>query len=301
MEEIGKEGERPQFFPERKPIFGETPAVAGQRERLAELEPRVKYLEQMQREGNATIEDQIRRQAFNEQIDDEFRALGVTPLKLDGDVRVPRVTAGEVRTLFPAIGEGGAKVAAGLQQAAADVAEGVLSPWGIATFGLGALEPAAAKPMMQAFVLDMARNSPEQAMEAAEALRKGDTERATRSIANLLATGYFIGSGLTHGEELGRVKPGAAGRVEGWAGRRLLEETQRRPGAMPGTEGETRLVQPGEPEPQRRPVPQGAQAPEGMFRIGDPEAQAAPGAERVGGEAPGEAGEEGQRVNAETE
>src|SRR5436190_3014841 len=192
MEEIGKEGERPQFFPERKPIFGETPAVAGQRERLAELEPRVKYLEQMQREGNATIEDPIRRQAFNEQIDDEFRALGVTPLKLDGDVRVPRVTAGEVRTLFPAIGEGGAKVAAGLQQAAADVAEGVLSPWGIATFGLGALEPAAAKPMMQAFVLDKARNSPEQAMEAAEALRKGDTERATRSIANLLATGYFI-------------------------------------------------------------------------------------------------------------
>lgn len=91
-----------------------------------------------------------------------------------------------------------AQVAAGLANVGAGVAEGLLTPLGVATLGATALPAVAQRLVAGAFAVDMGRHLPEMAAQAADALEGGPVQRKVEAVGNLLATAGMAGMAGKH-------------------------------------------------------------------------------------------------------
>ncbi len=91
-----------------------------------------------------------------------------------------------------------AQVAAGLANVGAGVAEGLLTPLGVATLGAGALPAVGQRLVAGAFAADMGRHLPEMAAQAADALEGGPVQRKVEAVGNLLATAGMAGIAGKH-------------------------------------------------------------------------------------------------------
>lgn len=121
-------------------------------------------------------------------IADPARATGhpLTPM-----VNLPRVAEDPGRG---AVGQ----VAGGLANVGAGVAEGLLTPLGVATMGAGALPVTAQRILAGAFAGEMARHLPEMAAQAADALEGGPLQRKVETVGNLVANTVMAGLAGKH-------------------------------------------------------------------------------------------------------
>jgi hypothetical protein len=111
------------------------------------------------------------------------------------------------------------QVAGGLANVGATVAEGMLTPLGIATLGAGGLSVGAGRLLAGAFGLDMARHLPEAAGAAGAALEEGTLQQQVEAVGNLAATAGFTGLTARHALTPNRVA----------AARGLAREIERAP------------------------------------------------------------------------
>jgi hypothetical protein len=137
-----------------------------------------------------------------------------------------------------------AQVAAGLANVGAGVAEGLLTPLGVAALGSGSLPAAGQRLVAGAFAADMGRHLPEMAAQAADALEGGPVQRTVEAVGNLLATTGMAGLAGKHAL---RPKPRVPGKVE----------AEVREAANPATEPAAEIAGPS--GPLKRPFPSPAE------------------------------------------
>jgi hypothetical protein len=107
------------------------------------------------------------------------------------------------------------QVAAGVANVAIGVAEGLTTPIGIATLGMGALPLTAQRVVGGAFAADMARNLPEMAAQVGEASVNGSVQQQVESVGNMVATAAMTGLAGKHALTPARITAarGVAGRL----------------------------------------------------------------------------------------
>lgn len=103
--------------------------------------------------------------------------------------------------------ESDAKALAGMAQAIAGVGDFFLTPWGLATLGMGGAGPAAAKAFATAYVVDMAKSAPGQLMQGWKLLQSGDTEGAARELTGGMIGSYLAGHGIHEARRTGLWNP----------------------------------------------------------------------------------------------
>jgi hypothetical protein len=191
------------------------------------------------------------------------------------------------------------QIIAGTGKAGASVAEFFATPLGIATLGSGMLPKGLQKLIGALFVADMAKNAPALFKSMRDAVEDGRWEDAVEAGVSGGANTFLAGHGFksligARGRLLlGPIGDRARARAYGDVAAEEMQRITPTREAVAETaqllrtgDGETRIV-PGEevkepapdvttvergagPEPERSPVPGGAQAPEEMYRLRDP-------------------------------
>ncbi len=145
------------------------------------------------------------------------------------------------------------QVVGGLANVGAGVAEGLLTPLGVATLGAGALPVTAQRLLAGAFAVEMGRQLPEMAAQAADALEGGPLQRKVETVGNLIANTAMAGLAGRHA-----LKPKAPPTARGAAKPEpvpapLAAEPLKRPFPSPAEEAAMSKPQP--PRPTEEPTP----------------------------------------------
>jgi hypothetical protein len=136
-------------------------------------------------------ERRLRQEGF---IPSLYSSLSKSPLR-----GLPRATSGDVHSALPWLGENGVAVVTGTIAGGRDLAEGMSSPVGVATFGIGALPRVAKTVACTALAYSGVKHVATAVPGGVAKINAGHIEEGTRELFGGVTTAAFLGYGAREG------------------------------------------------------------------------------------------------------